>query len=120
MKVIIAGSRTIREPKWIEWAVSDSGFEVSTVICGMAGGADRLGLNWAVRHKVPVVEMPAFWDKEGKSAGFKRNTRMAAVADALILVWDGRSPGSTHMKSEALRKGLKVYEKIASDKCLLK
>ena len=41
--------------------------------------------------------MPAKWDEEGKSAGMKRNERMAAYADVAVVFYDGNSPGTTHM-----------------------
>jgi hypothetical protein len=56
--------------------------------------------------------IPARWDTEGKAAGPKRNKRMAEAADALILVWDGKSKGSASMKSEAQKRGLKIFEVI--------
>jgi hypothetical protein len=34
---------------------------------------------------------------------------MAAYADALVAIWDGRSPGTRHMISEAQRRGLAIH-----------
>lgn len=36
---------------------------------------------------------------------------MAEYAEALILVWNGESPGSANMLKEAISRGLVVFEK---------
>lgn len=41
-----------------------------------------------------IIPMPADWDRYGNAAGPIRNRKMAEVADALVAVWDGRSPGT--------------------------
>jgi len=56
----------------------------------------------------------ADWKNLGKSAGIKRNEVMASYADALVAVWDGKSPGTKHMISYAKKKKLKVYVKNTS------
>lgn len=40
---------------------------------------------------------------------------MADYADAMILVWDGKSRGSANMLKQAREKGLKIYEKVVED-----
>ena len=45
----------------------------------------------------------------GKRAGVRRNEEMADMADALIAIWDGSSPGTKHMIEVARRRGLKIY-----------
>ena len=55
-----------------------------------------------------VVYFPADWDLEGKSAGFKRNVKMAEYADALVAFWDGESKGTKHMIEIAKEKGLDI------------
>jgi hypothetical protein len=58
---------------------------------------------------IPCFRFPADWDRYGKAAGYIRNETMAANAEALIALWDGRSPGTKHMIDIARKKGLKVY-----------
>lgn len=41
--------------------------------------------------------MPADWTTYGKKAGYIRNEAMAEKADAVIVFWDGKSPGAGHM-----------------------
>jgi hypothetical protein len=112
MRVIIAGSRTMNDYNQVLAAVHDSGFTITKVICGMARGADMLGHTWAMDNRVPVSEFPADWNKHGRRAGYLRNLEMAENADAVILIWDGRSLGSAMMKKIALDKGLQFHERI--------
>ena len=60
------------------------------IVCGMARGADRLGERYAKEHDYRIRYFPADWDSDGRSAGFRRNVRMAENADALVAFWDGR------------------------------
>lgn len=46
---------------------------VTAVIEGCAPGADTLGGIWAASRGIPVQEFPADWDRDGSSAGPKRN-----------------------------------------------
>ncbi len=80
-----------------------------TVVSGCALGVDTYGIRWAEERGLPVMRYPADWDKHGKSAGILRNIQMAAVADALVALWDGESPGTRHMVQEADKRGLRVY-----------
>jgi len=48
---------------------------------------------------------------QGRKAGPLRNERMAQNADALIAIWDGKSPGTRDMIARAHKHGLKVYVK---------
>jgi hypothetical protein len=110
MRTIIAGGRNVNNIDWVNLAVAESKFEITEVVSGTARGADTLGEEWAQAHNVPVKRFPADWDGQGKSAGYKRNQVMATYAEALILVWDGKSKGSGHMLAIAKALGLKVYE----------
>jgi hypothetical protein len=104
MKVIIAGSRSIRDYSLVVQAISDSGFEVSEVVSGRAAGVDTMGEQWANERNIPCTRFPAKWDVYGKRAGIKRNEEMAAYADAMIAIWDGVSRGTSHMILEAQRR----------------
>jgi len=111
MKVIIAGSRDITNydvvRACIEDAINRTGWHVDTVLSGCARGVDRLGERWAELHGIPVERFPADWARYGRRAGYLRNEEMAKVADALIAIWDGVSPGTKHMIRLAFRQNLK-------------
>ncbi|MFA5195962.1 MAG: SLOG family protein [Bacteroidales bacterium] len=109
MKIIIAGSREINEFILVQLAVAGSGFDITEVVSGTAKGVDKLGELWAFENDIPVKRFPADWKKYGKSAGYKRNEQMAEYADALIAIWDGKSPGTGHMISIAKMKNIPVY-----------
>lgn len=85
------------------------------IIDGDAKGIDSAGANFSiiVLNK-KSQKYPANWSKFGKKAGPIRNTQMAEVADALLLIWDGKSVGSSNMKKQMLAKDKPVFE------CVLK
>lgn len=109
MKTIIAGSRSITSYDLVSDAVRKSGFDISEVFCGAARGVDLAGAVWGKAHGVPVRYFPADWKSLGKRAGYARNEEMAQQADALVAVWDGKSPGTKHMIDIARKAGLKVF-----------
>lgn len=121
MKLIIAGSRWIKDKRHLRDAFSFTGWdwEVTEVVCGMAAGADTLGKEWAEKNGIPVKPFPAAWrDKDGsfdRSAGFKRNELMAQYADALLALWDGESSGTADMIKRARKHGLKIHVLVVKE-----
>jgi hypothetical protein len=121
MKVIIAGSRNITDYEEVCRAILFSNFDdISEVVSGKAKGVDTLGERFAKEFDIPLKEFPAKWRPSpgvyDKAAGIKRNVEMANYADALIALWDGKSPGTKHMISIAEKKGLKVYVHLVKEK----
>lgn len=115
MRCIIAGGRDIANVSVIFGAIATSGFahEITEVVSASVPGVDEIGFMWARQMAdVPVKEFPADWKKHGKAAGPIRNQQMAEYADALILVWDGKSKGSANMLMHAKNHGLRIYEHI--------
>jgi hypothetical protein len=53
------------------------------VVNGQASGADSLASKWCHARGVPVLEVPALWESEGRAAGPKRNARMLRYAMTL-------------------------------------
>lgn len=127
MRVIIAGSRKIKDFLVVDVAIQESQFMVKTVLSGQEPtGVDRLGEIWANQNNIPIEFYPADWknlDVENcvigynsfgqynKLAGFNRNEEMAKAADGLVAIWDGKSPGTRDMISRARKHGLKVFIK---------
>ncbi len=112
MRVIIAGSRTISDAFLVHRAILESGFEITEVVTGCCKGVDRLGESYARNNLLRIKYFPADWEQFGPGAGPIRNKLMADYADALILVWDGKSKGSANMLRNAREHNLLVYEKI--------
>lgn len=110
-RVIIAGSRDFNDYNLLEekcnFLLSE---KVKThdivIVSGTARGADKLGERYAEEYGYEIDAHPADWDKYGKSAGYKRNTQMGEVADAVICFWDGVSKGTKHMIDIAKEKNL--------------
>jgi hypothetical protein len=96
-KVIIAGSRSIKDINIVRQAYKDSKFNASCIISGKASGVDKLGEILAKELNLPIEEYPADWDNYGKAAGMIRNKLMASKADALIAICHNNSPGTTNM-----------------------
>ena len=112
VKVIIAGSRTIKYPYYqVVKAVKESGLwkKITTVCSGTCYGIDHAGELWAEEHGRAIKRFPADWDTKGRKAGIIRNYQMATYADALIAVWDGKSRGTKNMIETAFRLDLQVY-----------
>lgn len=124
VKVIIAGSRSITDYNLVETVIKESQFQVGEVVSGKARGVDTLGEQWANGNGIRVEPFPARWDdlnapnariKYNKwgpynaNAGHDRNEKMAKYADALILVWDGKSNGSGSMLRLARQYKLNIF-----------
>lgn len=113
MKLIIAGSRTLDvEDEMIAGLLCQFDIYPEEVVCGMADGVDHAGLCWADHRAIKVAEFPAMWGIYGKRAGVYRNSQMADYADALLLIWDGKSKGSANMKKEMKALSKPIYEVV--------
>lgn len=106
-KVIIAGSRDFNDYETLK-SFCDKMLQRKTnieIISGTAKGADQLGEKYAVEKNFKLTKVPAEW-RNGKSAGYRRNEKMAEMADALIAFWDGESKGTKHMINCAKKNNL--------------
>ena len=117
MRTIIAGSRDGIGREQFDRAMKLVDFKITTVICGMARGVDTFGLEWAESRGIPVERFPADWDTHGKKAGYLRNAAMAEAAEALVLIWTGKSLGSKHMRGIARERGLLVRSFVPREAC---
>tara|TARA_R100001132_G_C3271943_1_gene94032 strand:+ start:1024 stop:1380 length:357 start_codon:yes stop_codon:yes gene_type:complete len=97
--VIVAGSRDFVDYNLLEYKLDKLLIDRSDVciISGGARGADTLGERYAKEKSLDILIIKADWNRYGKSAGYKRNTVMAAQADGCVVFWDGISKGSKHM-----------------------
>ena len=110
MNVIIAGSRHFDNYRAISGVIKESEFDITKILCGMASsGVDRCAYAYAINNCIPVNIFPAKWKVYGKAAGPIRNESMAKCADALIVIWDGRSRGTKNMIANARKYKLKLW-----------
>lgn len=114
MKLIIAGTRDLLiDSEMVDQLIKFYRLKVEQVVSGAGGNVDEAGEDWSslFLEKEPKV-FKADWAKEGVAAGPIRNSRMAEYADALLLIWDGKSKGSSSMKKEMMKQRKQVYEVI--------
>ena len=114
MKVIVAGSRSVRDLAPVEEAIQQSGFQITELVSGGARGVDRLAEQWARGRGIPVRTFRPDWVRAGRGAGFASNREMADYADALVAVWDGQSRGTAHMVEAMRKRGKPVHACLAS------
>jgi len=113
MKLIIAGGRDI----WVRYdemfsIIDKLGilYDIQEIVSGCASGIDSCGIEFADEYGIRIKRFPADWTKYGDFAGPRRNREMAVYADALLLIWDGKSKGSKNMLSRMKGMGKPVYE----------
>jgi predicted Rossmann fold nucleotide-binding protein DprA/Smf involved in DNA uptake len=90
MKLLIAGSRSIREYDLSPYIPH----EVDTIISGGAEGIDRLAEAYADEHKLSKYVIRPQYARYGRAAPLKRNQEMVDMADVVLVIWDGESKGS--------------------------
>jgi hypothetical protein len=124
--VAIIGSRSLKEYNLVQEAVIESGFDITTVVSGGAGGVDRNAKRYAHANNLGYIEFLADWDdisvqgavlginkynkKYNKLAGFFRNQKIIDAAGAVIAIHNG-SPGTKDSLKRAKLKGIPVFEK---------
>lgn len=81
----------------------------TTVITGMARGADSLGKEWAIENNLGVDRFPADWEKHGKAAGAIRNQQMLDSGVDYAVQFPGGN-GTADMRRRLDKAGVKVYE----------
>jgi hypothetical protein len=109
LKLIIAGSRSFHDIGFVYSRLLDYDLTPSEILSGGAPGVDA-SAEWIARDLgIPVKVFPADWQTHGRSAGPRRNREMAEYGDALLAIWDGKSPGTGHMIKVMTSLGKPVY-----------
>ena len=112
MKVLIVGSRNIRDFDLSDYVPSDT----ELIISGGAVGMDAVAERYADQHKIPKLIIRPDYEKYGRSAPLKRNDVMVDHADLVIAVWDGVSRGTKYTIDRAEKKNKAVKLIRASNK----
>lgn len=117
MKIIIAGSRSIKNKNPVHFAIENSQFNIDDVITGGANGVDTAAEDWANSNGIQTETYEPKYEKfdEGnkKFAPLERNERMAREGDALIAVWDGKSTGTINMIQNAADEGIPIEVNVS-------
>lgn len=115
MKVIVAGSRTIKDLSTVSKAINGSGFKITELVSGTAKGVDQLGEVWATAMGIPIKRFPANWNVHGNAAGPLRNEEMAKYVGkdgGLVAIWANHSRGTEDMIRRAGVHGLQVFVEV--------
>jgi len=75
---------------------------------GCPKGGDRFAHRLHKDYETPYLEFPAAWSKNGRSAGFVRNTDIAKASDVLIACVSPERVGGTE---ETIKKFIKYHGK---------
>ena len=104
MKLLIAGSRSIRDFDLSPY-VPDG---VEVIISGGANGVDTLAEKYADKNHISKIIMRPDYARYGKGAPLKRNEEMVNIADEVLVIWDGVSRGTKHTADHANKQGKRV------------
>lgn len=103
-KLLIAGSRSIEQ-----FDLSPHiPHETDMIITGGAKGIDTIAEQYADQHRISKMVLRPRYDLYGKAAPIIRNREMVAVADSVLIVWDGISKGTKGTEQYARKMGKQV------------
>ena len=92
MKLLIAGSRSIKEFDLSPYIPKDT----DLIISGGAKGIDKIAETYADKHKLSKLIMRPKYNLYLKAAPLKRNEEMINLADKVLIIWDGKSKGTKY------------------------
>ena len=110
--VLVCGSRSFNDYALLTATLDALLQNLSDVqiIHGGAIGADTFARRYASERHIPSLEYRPDW-KQGKQAGFDRNTTMVNLATHVVAFWDGESRGTLDTINKAKAKGLPLRVK---------
>ena len=92
MKLLIVGSRSITDFDLSPYIPTG----VDTIISGGAYGIDILAEQYADRNHISKYILRPRYELYGRAAPLKRNEQMVDMADAVLVIWDGKSKGAQY------------------------
>ncbi len=106
MRVLVCGGRDFNDYERLKKALD--GLEITTIISGLAKGADTLAVLYAHSKKISVLGFPAKWRLYGKSAGFVRNRQMLEEGKSDLVVAFPGGAGTDMMRKLTVQAGIKL------------
>ena len=104
MKLLVAGSRSIKEFDLSPYVPK----ETELIISGGAEGVDKLAEEYADAHRMSKLILRPRYELYGRAAPLKRNEKMIEIADAVLVIWDGKSRGARYTVEYARKKNKKL------------
>lgn len=110
MRVLVFGGRDWNKRKTTYAALDqlDKEYAFTTVIDGMAAGADELAFDWALIRGVKTERYAADWDTYGRAAGPIRNQKMIDTGLPDIAVAFPGGNGTADMTKRCENAGILV------------
>ena len=90
MKVLIVGSKSIEKFDLSRYVPR----ETELIISGGGVGVNAIAEDYADRHRLSKLVLRPDYKRFGSVAPLQRNDEMVALADCVIVVWDGVSKGA--------------------------
>jgi len=92
--IAVLGSRSFTDEAQLSAVLEHYIQTGQTVLTNATHGAALLTRLWCRKHGVPFQVIPAEWDELGRKAGPLNNAEIAEKCGAMIVFWDGGSPGA--------------------------
>ena len=111
MNIVVTGGRNYRDTHHIFKTLDELHkiHPITHLLHGDANGVDRLCGAWAISRKIPCQAMPAQWDLHGKSAGYKRNIKMADTKPDMLVAFPGGT-GTAHMVDTCTKRRIQIWK----------
>jgi hypothetical protein len=85
------------------------------ILSGCGSGTDALATSYAVERGLHLIPYPLDFDHFPFNAPERRNARMAADADAAVVVWDKLDRVVGDLLGRVVRKGIPYRVLVVSD-----
>lgn len=110
MDIAIVGSRNFYDLEKVRDYIRHLS-PTDRIVSGHAKGPDITAEQEGQLRGLEVLSLPAEWDKYGRGAGYKRNAEIVAFVDKVVAFWDGKSKGTLHTITLAIKakKSVEVY-----------
>lgn len=116
--IIFCGGRDFRNRHLVGGTITDLITEFGDFICvqGGADGADQLVREFAIAAGIPCLNVPANWQRYGKSAGPRRNRQMLEICrEPLVVVAFPGGRGTRNMVAQAEEWRVREVRRVGWD-----